>query len=330
MNARERTEWLEEKILSEHAALSMHTVGREQKEPLCSIRTEFQRDKDRILHCNAFRRLKHKTQVFLSPRHDHYRTRLVHSLEVSQIARTLARGLALNEDLTEAIALGHDLGHAPFGHAGERALNDVCPDGFAHAQNSVRVVRKIEKEGKGLNLTDEVLDGIRCHTNGVAKTLEGRLVRISDKIAYVNHDIEDSIRAGILSNQDLPYDCVYILGNTKSKRITTMIQSILENSVDDITIEPTIYQAHMALREFMFKNVYEDPVAQKEQNKAEYIVREMYLYYKKHYHKMPAFYIQLAEDYGLDRGVCDYIAGMSDNYLVEKYMEVFVPKQWSI
>lgn len=329
VNVRERTEQLERETLGSLAQLSCESRGRVRGEEPCPIRTCFQRDRDRILHCNSFKRLKNKTQVFLSPNRDHYRTRLVHTLEVSQIARTAARGLRLNEDLVEAVALGHDLGHTPFGHAGERVLNDICPHKFKHAANSVRVVEYLEKEGRGLNLTFEVKNGIACHTDGTAATLEGRLVKMCDKIAYVNHDIEDAVRAGIIEQKELPWDCVYVLGRTKSERLTTMITSIIENSKEDISCDPAIYKAHLELRQFMFDYVYNDPVAKAEEGKAEEIVRRMYQYYLQHPRKMPAFYHQtVAGQTDLEQAVCDYIAGMSDNYIVDLYCDLFIPKSW--
>lgn len=329
MNVRQRIEEFELQSLSPYAAYSAKTLGRKNKEEPCDFRTEYQRDRDRILHCNAFKRLMHKTQVFLSPTRDHYRTRLVHSLEVSQIARTAARGLRLNEDLTEAIALGHDLGHAPFGHAGESALNNICPHSFHHAQNSVRVATELERDGKGLNLTFEVIDGIKCHSFGQAKTLEGQLVKICDKVAYVNHDIEDAIRAGVISYRDLPYQCVYILGNTKSKRLTTVIESLIENSTDVIAMSPEVDEAHRQLRAYMFEHVYAGTAAQKEEEKAKKIVEMMYTYYRDHIEEMPMFYREIAEKSDVDRAVCDYISGMSDNYIIEQYINHFIPRRWS-
>lgn len=329
MNVRQRTEEMEKQLLSKYASLSEKTAGRKIEEPLCEFRTAYQRDRDRILHSNAFKRLKHKTQVFFSPKKDHYRTRLVHSLEVAQIARTVARGLRLNEDLTEAIALGHDLGHAPFGHAGEAALNEICPHSFAHAQNSVRVVSELEREGRGLNLTYEVIDGIANHSRGEAKTLEGRLVKICDKVAYVNHDIEDAIRAGIISYHDLPYRCVYILGNTKSKRITTIVRSLIENSSESIAMVSDVEEAHNELRSYMFKNVYAGTAAQQEEEKAKRIIKTTYDYYRSHIEQMPPFYQEIAKKTDLDRAICDYISGMSDNYLIERYKDLFIPRCWS-
>lgn len=326
MNIRERTEYFETKQLSEYAMLASRTKGRKRSEIKCDIRTEFQRDRDRILHCNAFKRLRHKTQVFLAPNRDHYLTRLVHTLEVSQIARTIARGLRLNEDLTEAIALGHDLGHTPFGHAGEAVLNDICPHKFKHAENSVRVVTSLEKDGFGLNLTEETRDGILCHTDGEAKTLEGRVVKISDKVAYINHDIEDAIRAGVLRKDKLPDDCIEVLGDTKSKRITMIVRSILENTEDDIKMAPEIEAAHIKLRKFMFDNVYYTAPTKKEQErKAGHVVRLMYDYYLNHPEVMPELFRKIASKEDIHQAVCDYISGMTDNYIVEQYTDIFVP-----
>lgn len=330
MNVREKTEMIEASTLSEYASLSMRTKGRIKPDTKCDIRTEYQRDRDRILHCNAFRRLKHKTQVFLAPQGDHYRTRLTHTLEVGQIARTIARALRLNEDLTEAIAMGHDLGHTPFGHAGERALNEVCPFGFSHSMQSVRVVSRLERDGKGLNLTYEVKNGIACHTDGRASTLEGRVVKLSDKVAYVNHDIEDAIRAGLLSPSELPYDCLYILGRTKSQRITTIIRSVIENSSDDIRMDPEVEKAHLALRQFLFDTLYVNPIAKGEEGKAQDVVKAMYAYFVAHPEKMPGFYQEILEEAGAQRAACDYIAGMSDSYAIKIYKDLFIPKSWEV
>ena len=258
---REKTLENERKNVSGYGMLCMNTKGRQRPEPECEIRTAYQRDRDRIIHCNAFRRLKHKTQVFLSPDSDHYRTRLTHTLEVSQIARTIAVGLSLNENLTEAIALGHDLGHTPFGHAGERALNEVFPGGFRHYEQSLRVVDLIENDGAGLNLTYEVRNGILCHTKGTpAKTLEGRIVKLADRIAYINHDIDDAIRGGVISEKSLPDYCVNILGKTKSQRINTLVLSAINNTKDEIVLDPDVQAAFDDLHQFMFDMVYTNPV----------------------------------------------------------------------
>lgn len=331
MTVRERLIEEEKSRLSEYAVCSADSRGRLSEESPCPYRTEFQRDRDRIIHCNSFRRLKHKTQVFLSPLGDHYRTRLTHTLEVSQIARTIARALRLNEDLTEAISLGHDLGHTPFGHAGERVLNEITPFGYKHYLQSVRVVHRLEKNGKGLNLTYEVKNGIACHSAKlVADTLEGRIVKISDKVAYINHDIEDAIRAGVLSEADLPWDAVYILGRKKSERISTIIASIVENSTDDIRMSPEVEKAHRILKQFMFDSVYTNPVAKGEEGKAQGIIEKLYQYYSDNVDKLPAFFKEIADQDGVPRAVCDYISGMTDQFAVTQFKELFIPKSWNI
>ncbi len=331
MTVREQTEITEMGILSKFACTSVSESGTKRRiyEDKCPYRTSFQRDRDRILHCNAFRRLKRKTQVFLSPVGDHYRTRLTHTLEVSQIARTISRGLRLNEDLTEAIALGHDLGHSPFGHCGEAILNEICPYGFKHYLQSVRVVDYIEKEGRGLNLTFAVKNGIACHTNAVAATREGNVVRLADTIAYINHDIEDSIRAGILKPADLPYDCVKILGKSKTQRITALIASVIEHgAVLDVDFTPPVRKAHDELKKFMFASVYTNPAAKLEESKAVGIVEKLYAYFIDNPGKLPDDYREIMKKFDADRAVCDYISGMSDSYAVDLYTELFVPKFW--
>ncbi len=330
ITVREQTEVLELGTLCEDACVSKSSGKRVKNEAKCPFRTEFQRDRDRILHSNSFHRLKHKTQVFLAPVGDHYRTRLTHTLEVSQIARTISRSLRLNEDLTEAIALGHDLGHTPFGHSGENVLNEVCPYGFTHYLQSVRVVDYIEKDGKGLNLTYEVKNGIACHTNKIATTKEGYVVRLADKIAYINHDIDDAIRAGMLKESDLPKNATKILGNSKSKRITTMLSSIITNGVKDIHMSDDVLAAHNELREFMFANVYKNSVAKAEEAKAMALVEKLYLYFRKYPEKMPDEYKVIMKHFDKDRAVCDYIAGMTDVYAVNLYQELFIPKGWRI
>lgn len=321
----------ERERLSPYALCAADTRGREREEEPCPIRTDFQRDRDRVLHCKSFRRLMHKTQVFLSPEGDHYRTRLTHTLEVAQIARTVARGLRLNEDLTEAIALGHDLGHTPFGHAGEHALNEVCPFGFVHAQQSVRVAQRIEREGQGLNLCLEVRDGFLCHSSGGrAMTLEGRVVRYADKIAYMNHDIEDAVRAGVLEETDLPWDVQYALGRTKSQRITAMVRSLIENSSDDIRMDEETQNGYDRLRSFLFEAVYTNPAAKGEEGKARQIVRQLYAYFAAHPEKLPGEYRAICEEEGAERAACDYISGMSDRYAVNVFEQLFVPRSWSL
>ena len=330
MTIREQLEIRETTYLSPYATLSSKSKGRERPEEECDIRPVFQRDRDRILHCKSFRRLKQKTQVFLLPKGDHYRTRLTHTLEVSQNARTIAKALRLNEDLTEAIALGHDLGHTPFGHAGERALNQICPLGFRHHEQSVRVVERLERQGRGLNLTWEVRDGIRNHkSSGNPHTLEGQIVRLSDKIAYINHDIEDAVRAGVLREADLPYDCVYVLGRTKSARISTIIHSLVENSSDDIRMAPEVYRAHLRLRAFMFEAVYRNPAAKQEEGKAEEIVAALYRHFLQDPGRLPGMYQAVIARFGEEEAVCDHVAGMTDQYAVELYKELYIPKFWS-
>ena len=317
MNIREITEKNERLILSDRAALCSLSRGRKIDEKKCDLRTDFQRDRDRIIHSKAFRRLKHKTQVFLSPESDHYRTRLTHTLEVSQIARTAARALRLNEDLTEAIALGHDLGHTPFGHAGERAINDLASFGFAHYEQSVRVCEKLEKNGKGLNLTFEVLDGILHHTKGEwAATLEGKIVRMSDRIAYINHDIDDAVRAGVISAEELPKDITEALGKTKSERINTLVTSVVKNSDDDIKMDAETQKYYDKLHEFLFEAVYKNPVAKSEETKVLGIVEGLFKYFLKCPEKMTPEYMSICENEGAERAVADYIAGMTDHYAI--------------
>ncbi len=335
MLIREQLEQHEEKYLSKYAAKSVNSLGRDREEKPCDIRTCYQRDRDRIIHCKAFRRLKHKTQVFLAPAGDHYRTRLTHTLEVSQIARTVAVSLRLNESLTEAIALGHDLGHTPFGHAGEDALNSVCLEGFTHFEQSIRVVELLEKKGEGLNLTKEVRDGIVNHrTSGTPSTMEGKIVRLSDKIAYINHDIDDAIRAKILREEDIPKEYTDILGNTKQKRLNTMIYDIVNNSMDkpDIIMSNEIENAMKGLRKFMFENVYSNNVAKGEEFKAKSMLKSMYEYYMEHINELPEEYIYMISDKGQkeERVVCDYIAGMSDQYAVAQFEQIFVPFFWKM
>ena len=330
MTVREQTEEIELTFLCKEACASKYSGKRSVPEEKCPVRTDFQRDRDRILHSSAFRRLKHKTQVFLAPVGDHYRTRMTHTLEVTQIARTIARALRLNEDLTEAIALGHDLGHTPFGHCGEAKLNEICPGGFKHYLQSVRVVEYIEKNGKGLNLTYEVKNGIACHTNKVADTREGYIVRLADKIAYLNHDIDDSIRAGVITEEMLPKEATDVLGTTKSSRITTMIMSIIANGVTDIKMSPDVKQAQDILHDFMFENVYHNPVAKSEEVKAKILIEELYNYYLRHIDALPPEYKNLTEIFGKERAVCDYVSGMTDVYAINKYSDIFIPRSWRV
>lgn len=331
MTIRQQTYQIEKDTLSKYAFLSENTAGRQLPEEPCPLRGEFQRDRDRIIHSKAFRRLKQKTQVFLSPEGDHYRTRLTHTLEVSQIARTISRALRLNEDLTEAIALGHDLGHTPFGHAGERALNSLFKEGFRHYEQSVRVVQVIEREGEGLNLTAEVLNGIMCHTKGDwASTLEGRVVRYADHIAYINHDIEDAIMAGVLKQSDLPKEVTKALGDTKSKRITTMINDMVNYSGEDIAFSPEIEKNYLAIKEFMYSTVYVDEVAKREEKKVEKLLSELFELFCKKPSLMPMYYCSIAQTQGIERAVVDYISGMSDEFAIHTFEELFIPKKWQI
>jgi dGTPase len=319
----------EKLILSDKACLSVNSKGRAVPEEECNVRTCFQRDRDRIIHSQSFRRLKHKTQVFLAPSGDHYRTRLTHTLEVSQIARTIARALRLNEDLTEAAALGHDLGHTPFGHAGERALDKLCSSGFKHYEQSVRIVDKLEKYGKGLNLTDEVKNGILCHTKGEeAYTLEGQIIRIADKIAYINHDIDDGIRAGVLAEEDIPLALRQKLGMTKSSRINNMVFDVIQNSDDKIRMSDEFYASFLELHEFMFDAVYTNPVCKGEEGKAVEMLEKIYGYYIKHIDELPTEFKEIAKKDGDERAVCDYIAGMSDTYALKVFNKLFVPIFW--
>jgi len=318
----------EEKILGEYAKKSINTKGRERLEEKCDIRTDFQRDRDRIIHCKSFRRMKHKTQVFISPEGDHY-------LEVAQIARSIARALSLNEDLTEAIALGHDLGHTPFGHAGERELDKLCHThgGFSHNVQSLRVVDRLEKNGKGLNLTWEVRDGILNHrTSGSPATMEGQVVQLSDKIAYTNHDIDDAVRAGMLNPEDIPEEIVALIGTNSSSRINSMIRDTIANSVgiNEICMGGQMRQTLTNLREFMFRKVYMSPIAIEEHEKAEKIVGDLYEYYMDHPDVMEGEFLQLLQEgESLWKVVCDYIACMTDRFAVAKYTELFIPKEWN-
>ena len=334
MLPRERIMQNEQLTLSEYACRSSDSRGRAVYEKPCDFRTDFQRDRDRIIHCNAFRRLKHKTQVFLIPHSDHYRTRLTHTLEVSQISRTVACALGLNEDLTEAIALGHDLGHTPFGHDGERALSDLLEGGFSHNLQGRRVVEVLEKEGRGLNLTAEVIDGIVGHTTSgnapLPYTREGMIVRLSDKIAYINHDIEDAIRAGIISDSDLPGEPVRVLGATKTARISTMVGSLVAHGAAEIGMEAEVKRAHDELREFMFERVYRAAPTIAEKGKASYIVEFLFDYFTHNKEKMPALYLKIAERDGLAVAAADFISGMTDDYAVNVFKEICLPKGWTV
>ena len=331
MTAREQTQRIERETLSPEAMLSENSAGRARFEEECPLRTAYQRDRDRIIHSKAFRRLKQKTQVFLSPAGDHFRTRLTHTLEVSQIARTIARALRMNEDLTEAVALGHDLGHTPFGHAGERALNRVNPEGFKHNEQCLRVVCLLEKERRGLNLTAEVLDGLLTHTGPRwADTVEGRIVRYADRIAYMNHDIEDAISAGVLAEEDLPAGITDVLGHSKSARITALITSLVEHTVGgQLAMRPDVAEAYAALHKYMYATVYVDPVAKAEESKAERVLEELYHHFSAHPEAMPDYYRAIAKAEGVARAVTDYTSGMSDDFAVHTYEDLVIPRKWS-
>lgn len=342
---REELEEQEKKILSPFATLSSKTKGRKFHEEECSIRPAFQHDRDRIIHSKSFRRLKHKTQVFLSPSGDHYRTRLTHTLEVSQIGRTISKSLHLNEDLTEAIALGHDLGHTPFGHAGEDTLNEILPEGFNHAEQSLRVVDILERDGRGLNLTFEVRDGILKHSKGkgeiicedrtlMAETMEGQVVRIADIIAYINHDIDDAIRGGIISERDIPRDCIRVLGETHSKRINTMVNDIVSETIrsggERLIMSENVLSSIWGLREFLWSRVYENEIVHNDFHKAAKILKELYQYFMNHSDE----FLKLLEEESLydtlERCVSDFLAGMTDRYAFNLYEKLFLPHPWMI
>lgn len=333
MTLREQMQEREEAALSPLACRSSQSRGRIRPEEECDIRTAFQRDTDRIVYSKAFRRLKHKTQVFLQPEGDHYRTRMTHTLEVSRIARTMARALFLNEDLTEAIALGHDLGHTPFGHAGERLLDEVMPGGFAHYKQSVRVVERLEKGGEGLNLTWEVRNGIACHTKGApAATLEGQLVRLADHIAYINHDIEDALRGDIIRPMDIPLEACGRLGFTHSARINTLVDDAVQASrgQKEIRQSPAVAEAMAVLKEFMFASVYTNPLAKGEEGKAQDMLRRLFEYYRKKPEELPSDFQSILLEEGVDRAVCDYVAGMTDPFALDRFKELFIPKGWTV
>ncbi len=328
---RKDTELFEQNYLSPYAAKASESKGREVFEEECDLRTAFQRDRDRIIYCKSFRRLKHKTQVFLSPEGDHYRTRLTHTLEVTQIARTIARALRLNEDLAEAIAMGHDLGHTPFGHAGERVLNRLCSTGFEHNVQSRRVVEKLEN-GVGLNLTWEVRDGIENHTSrSKPSTLEGKIVSYADRIAYINHDIDDACRAGIITESDLPFRTNMMLGMDNSSRIDTLVTDIIKNSYEknDIIMSDEIYEVMNELRDYMFKNIYSSQsTAKTEEIKAEGVIENLFYAYMNDESLLPQTIKIAIKQFGKEQAVCDYIAGMSDGYALREYERLFVPRSW--
>lgn len=343
MEIREDIEQMEKEILSPFAKLASESEGREIFEPEDSARTCFMRDRDRVIHSKAFRRLKHKTQVYISPDNDHFRTRLTHTLEVNQIARTIGKGLRLNDDLIEAIALAHDVGHTPFAHAGEEVLDSLMKEGFRHNENSVRVLTEIEQRrgSRGLNLSKEVLDGVLNHRGfdkdiTRASTLEGQVVRLSDKVAYVQHDIDDSIRGGILTKKDLPAEALEVLGQSHSKRIATLVTDAIKHTRYEmenkenprINLSPKIKKALIDLRSFMFNHVYKGEVCSKERESAMFVVEYLYKYYKKNPQKLPYFYQTIVKEEGIERGVADYISGMSDNYCVSIFKGLVIPRSF--
>lgn len=344
MKVREEQERLEEEYLHPRAAHAGKSRGRTRREEPCELRTAFQRDRDRILHSKAFRRLKHKTQVFLAPRGDHYRTRLTHALEVAQIARTVARALRLNEELTEAIALGHDLGHTPFGHAGEEALDSIVPGGFSHVQQSIRVVEKLEKGGLGLNLTFEVLDGIRKHSKGLgdivpdekerAETIEGQVVRLADIVAYINHDIDDALRAGVVTDDELPREHIPAVGRTHAERIGHMVRDIVETTMDNgighVAMSGDLVEHCRGLRDFLYRKVYYNPETHREFLKASKLLRDLYRYFREYPGDMGDDFAGPADGEGNERVVCDFIAGMTDRFATMTYERLFVPQPWKV
>ena len=333
MNIREQREQLERSTLSPMATLAEDSRGREAYEEKCVLRTDFARDRDRIIHSKAFRRLKHKTQVFISLDNDHFRTRLTHTLEVSQIARTIARSLCLNEDLVEAISLGHDLGHTPFGHSGERALDSLTPGGFRHNVQSLRVVDVLEKGGEGMNLTFEVRNGIACHTGKeLPVTLEGAVIRYADRIAYINHDIDDALRAGILRQEEIPAELRAILGEKHGERINTMVSSVVSESMGKpkISMDPDIQEATDALREFLFARVYRDSIAKVEEVKAKDMLAHLFTYFVDHPEKLPIESLETISKESVERAVCDYLSGMTDRYAIELYRDLFIPERWRV
>ena len=331
MRTAELYEKREREMLSPYAFLSANTKGRRMETEPCPYRTEFQRDRDRIIHCKSFRRLMHKTQVFFAPLDEQFRTRMTHTLEVTQIARSIARALRLNEDLTEAIALGHDLGHTPFGHAGEEVMQELYSPDFTHYKQSLRVVEKLENNGKGLNLTWEVRDGIVNHTGScMASTLEGVIVKFADRIAYINHDIDDACRGGILHEEDIPAHLREVLGESHGARINTMVKSVIRNSTgqNEIRMSPEIRAATEELRRFLFENVYTNPIAKAEDGRAKGLLAELFHYFVKHPESIADQYRRNIEEEGVERCVCDYISGMTDRYAIETFTNIFVPKMW--
>ena len=332
MDVRTRTEEIERLTLAPWATFSDASRGRQRPEEQDPIRPVFQRDRDRVLHCKAFRRLKQKTQVFLSPEGDLYRTRLTHTLEVSQIARTIARALRLNEDLTEAISLAHDLGHTPFGHAGERALDQLTPGGFKHYEQSLRVVDRIERDGRGLNLCNETRIGILNHTTGQPRgTLEADVVRLADRVAYINHDLDDAMRGGIVRPEDVPAIVRERVGERNSVRINSILTDIIAHSGDgELRMSPDMREAVDVFTDFMYESVYYNPIAKGEERKVQNILGSIWEYYVNHIAELPAVYQSIADDEGPQRAVCDYVSGMTDSYALEVYSELFIPAAWTI
>ncbi|MFL0195832.1 deoxyguanosinetriphosphate triphosphohydrolase [Clostridium sp. WILCCON 0269] len=337
MSIRQKIESKEKLMLIDEASFSVETKGRNVSEQKDDIRTDYMIDRDRIIHSKSFRRLKHKTQVYIRIPGDHYRTRLTHTLEVNQISKSIGKGIGLNEDLIEAIAMGHDIGHVAFAHSGEEVLNGLLPKGFKHNENSVRVLTRIEKLGSGLNLTKEVLDGILNHSGFLSKskasTLEGQVVRYSDKIAYINHDIDDSIRSGLLKSEELPPYSVKILGNTNSDRIDTLVKDCIyttikniEKGINEVALSEEVFKALCILREFMFKKIYKGKILKNERDKAKFVLEQVFNYFLKNPDKMPEFYLSIVENEGLYRGVSDYIAGMSDDYCIMQFNNIYMPK----
>lgn len=322
----------EKQNLSKYAFLTSNTRGRDKPYTPCDIRTEFQRDRDKIIHCKAFRRMMHKTQVFLSPLEEHYRTRLTHTLEVSQIGRIICRALMLNEDLCEAACLGHDLGHTPFGHTGEAALQECYSNEFTHYKQSLRVVEFLENNGEGLNLTYEVRDGIVNHQGkNMASTLEGVIVKFADRIAYINHDIDDSVRAGVLSIDEIPKEILEVLGRGHSERINNMVRSVISASFDknEITMDKDVAEATNSLRDFLFERIYTNPKVKSQDKKACELIARLFDYFVKHPEKMPKFFFEQTAREPVERCVCDYIAGMTDRHAIELYKEIYIPSVWT-
>lgn len=328
---REKREAAERSLICDHGVLAERSRGRSTPEPEDEIRTCFQRDVDRITHSKSFRRLKHKTQVFLQPEGDHYRTRLTHTLEVSRLARTIARALELNEDLAEAVSLGHDIGHTPFGHAGERALNKIYPGGFKHYEQSLRVVDRLERDGRGLNLCYETRMGILHHTYGADDdTMEATAVRFADRIAYINHDLDDAIRAGILTNADVPENVRRRCGDRNSQRINAIITDLIANSRGEIRMSEEMQDVFDEFHNFMFSDVYTTPLAKGEESKVEGILDGIYEHYVCSPEELPPEYRRVADNEGVERAVCDYVSGMTDSYVMEKYAQFFIPTAWTV